>query len=241
MRIAVLTDIHANFPALKAVLSSLKREGYDTLVHLGDVIAIGPFPYECLDSLLNARDALFIMGNHDGYFAHALPKSIAAGSLEYEHQCWTHSQIDPALRKIVAEWPYRLQLEFDNAAAAFLHYPLDQAGSAFLPIAKNLTKSALDGLFSRAPSNLAPINFYGHDHRFSDVKGKSRYVSPGSLGCHHRPIARYSIIQSRYGIWEISHRAVEYDDRELFEAFETRRVPGRSVIYRGFFGNRFGG
>jgi predicted phosphodiesterase len=241
MRVAVLTDIHANLPALKAVLGALKQEGYDTLIHLGDVIAVGPFPSECLDLLLNLHDARFIMGNHDGYFAEGIPESYAIGSVEYEHQYWTHGQIDPDLRKIVAEWRCHLRLDLDGVEVTFLHYPLDQSGLAFLPIATNLTPSALDELFLRTQSNLTPFNFYGHDHRFSDVTGKSRYVNPGSLGCSVHPVARYTIIQSQNGVCEIDHRAVDYDDQELFEAFESRRVPGRSTIYRGFFGGRFGG
>jgi predicted phosphodiesterase len=240
MRVAVLTDIHANLPALKAVLGALKQEGYDTLVHLGDAIAIGPFPSECLDLLLNVRDAHFVMGNYDEYFAHGIRDAYSAGSIEYEHQCWTHGQIDPHLRRVVAEWRYHLRLDLDGIEAAFLHYPLDQPGRAFLPITEDLTASALDDLFMRGHSEPAPINCYGHDHRFSDVTGKSRYVSPGSLGCHDQAVARYTIIESERGVCEISHCVVDYDDQELFAAFERRRVPDRSTIYCKFFGGRFG-
>ena len=240
MRVAVLTDVHANLPALKAALGALKKEGYDILIHLGDLIAVGPFPSECLDLLLNVRNAQFIMGNHDEYFAQGIPESYAIGGVAYEHQCWTHSQIDPDRRKIVAEWRHHFRLDLDGVEAAFLHYPLEQSGRGFLPITTDLTPGALDELFLRAYSNLAPVNFYGHDHRFSDVTGKSRYVNPGSLGCGGHPVARYTIIQSQNGVCEIDHRAVDYDDQELFEAFESRRVPGRSFIYQGFFGGRFG-
>jgi predicted phosphodiesterase len=241
MRIAVLTDVHGNLPALQAALSALEHERYDALVHLGDAIAIGPCPSECLDLLLNVRDARFIMGNHDEYFSRGIPASMAAGSEEYEHQCWVHRQIDSNLRPVVAQWPYHFRLDLEGVEVGFLHYPLDQQGLTFAPIAKDVTASVLDKLFLPHQSDRTSIHCYGHDHRFSDIAGISRYVNPGSLGCCDRPVARYTIIQTRQGMCEINHRAVDYDDRELFQAFETRQVPARSFIYRAFFGGRFGG
>ena len=65
MRVVVITDVHANLPALKAVLESIRVEGYDALVHTGDAIAIGPYPAECLDLLLGVPNIRFVMGNHD--------------------------------------------------------------------------------------------------------------------------------------------------------------------------------
>lgn len=59
MKLAVLTDVHANLPALRAALRALEQEGFDLLVHLGDAIAIGPFPSECLELLLSGRKALY--------------------------------------------------------------------------------------------------------------------------------------------------------------------------------------
>jgi hypothetical protein len=52
-KIAVMTDVHANLPALQAALSTIEQEGYDLLVHTGDAIAIGPYPAETLDVLLS--------------------------------------------------------------------------------------------------------------------------------------------------------------------------------------------
>jgi predicted phosphodiesterase len=102
MKVAVLTDVHANLPALRAVLGQLEQEGFDLLVHLGDAIAIGPFPAECLDLLLNVPNVRCVMGNHDEYFVHGLPQPQPAwmSDGEVEHQHWTHRQMDPALRTV---------------------------------------------------------------------------------------------------------------------------------------------
>ena len=46
MKIAVLTDVHGNLPALQVALRAIRREGADAIFHTGDAIGIGPFPAE---------------------------------------------------------------------------------------------------------------------------------------------------------------------------------------------------
>jgi predicted phosphodiesterase len=74
MKLAVLTDVHANLPALEAVLDDIDAEGADLLLHLGNAIASGPFPAECLDRLRNVRNARLVIGNRDEHFVHGLPQ-----------------------------------------------------------------------------------------------------------------------------------------------------------------------
>jgi putative phosphoesterase len=66
MRIALISDLHANATALEAVLRDAARMGYDELVCLGDVATLGPRPAEVLGRLrdLGCRN---IMGNHDEF------------------------------------------------------------------------------------------------------------------------------------------------------------------------------
>jgi len=64
MRIAVVSDIHANLHALEAALAEIDREGVDELWCLGDVVGYGPRPNECCD-LVRERASLSLCGNHD--------------------------------------------------------------------------------------------------------------------------------------------------------------------------------
>nr|WP_321255036.1 metallophosphoesterase family protein [uncultured Pseudodesulfovibrio sp.] len=63
-RIAVMSDIHANFEALKAVLADLDGFAVDAVYCLGDQIGYGPQPQECVD-LLRERGVKCLMGNHE--------------------------------------------------------------------------------------------------------------------------------------------------------------------------------
>ena len=60
MRFVVVTDVHANLPALEAALTEIRGEGYDLLVHTGDAIGIGPQPAACLNLLLQTPSIRFV-------------------------------------------------------------------------------------------------------------------------------------------------------------------------------------
>jgi diadenosine tetraphosphatase ApaH/serine/threonine PP2A family protein phosphatase len=61
--IAILSDIHGNLEALRAVLSDVERHGAEGIYCLGDVVGYGPNPRECLDLALGFR--MTLLGNHD--------------------------------------------------------------------------------------------------------------------------------------------------------------------------------
>jgi predicted phosphodiesterase len=62
--IAILADIHANFPALKVVLDFLNLKGIKTGIVLGDIVGYGPHPSQCIE-LLQQTQLSFLKGNHD--------------------------------------------------------------------------------------------------------------------------------------------------------------------------------
>src|SRR5436190_7156321 len=64
MRIAVISDIHANYHALEAVLAAIRREGPDQVWCLGDLVGYGPRPNDCTTTVKNAV-RVCLVGNHD--------------------------------------------------------------------------------------------------------------------------------------------------------------------------------
>jgi diadenosine tetraphosphatase ApaH/serine/threonine PP2A family protein phosphatase len=64
VRVAAITDIHANLPALEAVLASIDAAGLDEVWCLGDVVGYGAEPDDCAD-LVRERCAICLAGNHD--------------------------------------------------------------------------------------------------------------------------------------------------------------------------------
>lgn len=232
MRIAVITDAHANLPALQVALQDIGEQGCDAIYHTGDAIGIGPYPAECLDLLLSTPRMRCLIGNHDAWFAFGLPDPWPYSPEELAHQHWVHGQLDAALRPAVAAWPVVARESPDGVGVALLHYAPTGAPGTFAPIVLDPRAEDLDLLFAPYVSQLL---FYGHHHPFSDLTGRARYINPGALGCHSVPLARYALLETRPdGRYTLEHRAVPYDAVPLLADMERRQVPARDFIRQVF-------
>lgn len=239
-RIAIITDVHANLPALEAALAAIRADGATAIYHTGDAIGIGPFPAEILDRLLHTPAMHFVMGNHDALFAFGLPDPLPPWMSEGElaHQRWVHDQLSSALRPAVASWPWVIEEHLGGAHITFVHYGLEETGQDFVPVVPQPSHVDLDRLFGRYQ---AQVVFHGHDHRpgamTSGEVGRTWYVNPGALGCGAEPIARYALWEvDRDGGQRLALRTVRYDPEPLFRAFEERVIPERAFIKAVFFG-----
>jgi predicted phosphodiesterase len=118
MRVAALFDIHANAPALDAVLAEVDRVGVDRILIGGDVVP-GPLPVETLERLRGLGDrAVFVRGNGDRWVVDAFD---GAGSMsEADDQprrpwaAWTARAIDRRDRDLLAAFADRVVLDVDG-------------------------------------------------------------------------------------------------------------------------------
>jgi predicted phosphodiesterase len=101
VRIAVLSDIHGNLPALEAVLATLAP--YDAIWHLGDVVGYGPEP-DAVVARLRELDATGVRGNHDAAAIGELTTS-AFNSEARAAVLWTASVISPETRAWLTALP----------------------------------------------------------------------------------------------------------------------------------------
>lgn len=90
MRTAVISDIHANLEALRAVLDHIDAQNVDRIICLGDILGYGPSPVECVD-LVAERCEWSLMGNHDfGVLYEPTNFNVAAEQAAY----WSREQFD---------------------------------------------------------------------------------------------------------------------------------------------------
>ena len=166
MRIAVLSDIHSNLPALDAVLAALGD--VDAIWHLGDVVGYGPDPDGVVDRLREVQ-AKGVKGNHD---------AAAVGGSEIDWfnpdarraMEWTRNAIAARTRAWLEALPTTTHLE----DATLVH------GSPREPIWEYVTSVPV------ARANLAVLEtrlgFHGHTHlpiAFVEEDGRLEVVSPG--------------------------------------------------------------
>lgn len=109
MRIAILSDIHANYEALSAVLEALEHASIDEYYCLGDTVGYGGSPNECSDIVRKLTKAT-ILGNHD---------AAVAGRMDYSyyyeaarHALDTHAQmLSPENMEWLRGLPYKVKLD----------------------------------------------------------------------------------------------------------------------------------
>ena len=109
MKVAILSDIHANLAALEAVLADVDAIAPDATVwHAGDVVGYNAEPNEVI-ALLQARGAIGVLGNHD---AAAIGAITTAGfnPAAAEAASWTARVVAPESRAWLANLPRILEL-----------------------------------------------------------------------------------------------------------------------------------
>jgi diadenosine tetraphosphatase ApaH/serine/threonine PP2A family protein phosphatase len=150
MRVAVVSDIHANLHALEAVLAEVDRESPDELWCLGDVVGYGPSPNECCE-LVRERASLVLCGNHDLAAIGALDVSDFSGDAAAAAR-WTAGELSSENR----DWLATLQPFARRDAADLFH------GSARDPVWEYVLseQAALATLLAAE----APLVLVGHSH-----------------------------------------------------------------------------
>jgi len=217
MRIAVLSDIHANLPALEAVVADLPT--VDEVWVLGDTVGYGPQPNEVIVTL-QEMGARAVMGNHDGAAIGAVDPAYfnpdARAAIE-----WTIATIDENTRAYIASLP---EVRRDGAITAVHGSPRD-------PIWEYITGPSI------ATANLEAFDtrlcLFGHTHlpiAYQDENGSvvSTLGIPGDstrLGGNRALLNPGSVGQPRDGLRDAAYAILELNGSAEDDAFAFRRVP----------------
>jgi diadenosine tetraphosphatase ApaH/serine/threonine PP2A family protein phosphatase len=229
--VAVISDVHANWHALEAVLEEVDREGPDELWCLGDLVGYGPRPNPCCVAV-ERRAAICLAGNHDlgvlgaidlGEFAGdaAVAARWTRGVLAEGSRAFLESLASSGTRERVelfhasprdAVWEYVLSAEAAHVALQLTEAPLVLVGHSHVPLAITLQEDALDG-------GLAPD---GTDVPLSPGR---RLLNPGSVGQPRDgdPRAAWLLLDFEAGV--ASFRRVAYPVERTQEEIRERGLP----------------
>lgn len=106
MKIAVLSDIHSNCHALRAILHDIETWGPDVAVVAGDVLNRGPRPRECLDVILqyqSKKNWVVLRGNHEEYVLNQAEwesQNIKTDFMVHRASIWTYEQVRSKIKAI---------------------------------------------------------------------------------------------------------------------------------------------
>lgn len=231
MRIVVVSDIHSNEPAMRAVLHALPP--HDHLWCLGDTIGYGPNPNECLAEM-RERAQHVLTGNHDLASIGAI-SLITFNRLARVANEWNNQQLDPDLRTYLQERPARLDLDEATLAHAsprdpVWEYVLDDL-SAYQNLAHFPTQICFIG------HSHVPLVYAHHADKTTEFRQTvadevieldpdARYIiNPGSVG---QP--RDNDPRAAFAVWDtdaasVTFHRVEYDVAETQRRMREAKLP----------------
>jgi len=220
IKLAILSDIHGNLPALEAMLSDLKNFDVDQVIVAGDVINFGPFSNQTAKIIIENGWPV-IRGNNEYFLLDSnTPRAPAEWSdrFLFAPTIWTVEHFDPRLKDIISTWPDTINLRFGDVPPiqVFHGTPNDPWGSIFWTmmdeeIEKLLTKTETDFVIC------------GHTHLPMDRQsGRWQVFNPGSVGVPLDGIfsASYMILEGNAEGWKPTFRRIPFNYDAVFEEFE---------------------
>lgn len=194
-RLAVISDIHGNFPALKSVLEDIDKADIDEIICLGDIVGYYCQVNECID-VLRKRNIHCLLGNHDYYMI-----SNTYCNSKTVRMCIDYQKT--IIRKNNLKWLESLTPEYDTKDVSFRHGGWNNA----------IEERISDFDFSWVEYFPQRLFLSGHTHIQGiqrDENSEKVYCNPGSVGQprDNDPRAAYAIICSDR---QIDLRRVNYD------------------------------
>jgi predicted phosphodiesterase len=246
-KVGIITDLHANPLALKAVLDDGTLAGVDRWLCLGDVVAMGYDPVGVLELLSELHLVGMVSGNTERYVLTGdrpdpTTEEVIADPARIPHLievvssfAWTRGFVEGhRLLGRLGEWEPHMRFVLPDATRLLaVHASL--AADDGTGIRPDAPEAELVELFE---GHRADLIVGGHTHEPTDrTIGGVRFVNPGSVsnpnGADKR--ARYTVLDCREDSHELDHRAVDYDVGSATEQVRASSNPCRDYLLRRHF------
>lgn len=215
MKVLIVSDIHGNLAALRAVLRA--EPNIDATICLGDLVNFGPHPCECVAWATElSSSGVLVQGNHDlAVGINADPHcSFFYAKLAAATQIFTEKLLTPESKAFLAELKPSVSFHLGDANCFACHATPKDRLYGFLP------PDTVPALWEQEVELIHNPDFLfcGHTHLpMKERIGRTLIVNPGSIGLPSDGDSR-----AAYAIWEdgqVTLRRVTYDIEKTIRAF----------------------
>lgn len=175
MKLAFVSDIHSNLPALEAVLEALSQRGIEKIYCAGDIVGYNAFPNKTVKRL-GEEDVAAVRGNHDEAVLTDTPSNFNIPAKRAVD--WTRRNLSEGPMKYLEGLKYEMRREIGGAEIYITHgSPGDNLNEYVHE--EEVTNRRISSWFDTGPD----IIVLGHTHQqFTQYVGDTLVVNPGSVG-----------------------------------------------------------
>lgn len=169
MRLAVISDVHGNLPALNAVIEDAEREHADQFIFAGDYCLSNPWPDECITRIKNLSNKHIIRGNEEKYIENLVGKDQSTwtdGQMQISY--WCYQKISPENREYLLSLPAQTKLMFHDVPLHLSHSSAD-----FISDSENKEWSTVKVAERYKDRYISPSTFREDIHRY--LKGDEQF------------------------------------------------------------------
>jgi predicted phosphodiesterase len=241
MRVALISDLHANAVALAAVLEDIERVGVDQIICLGDVATLGPRPDVVLDTL-RQLGCLCILGNHDEFMLDAqLIHTYTEAPVVVDAVDWCRARLSLSDLDFIRTFKKTSELALDRNAKLFLFH-----GSPRSNMEDLLATTPVDELDEMLCGHRATVMSGGHTHiQMMRQHRGTMVVNPGSVGLPFKEYvagraptlldhAEYATVEAADGGVSVQLRRVAVDRAALHDAVKDSDNPLRNMLLQHY-------
>ncbi len=224
-KILILGDIHANYPALKAIQDYIRTDRFDRIINTGDFTVYSTFPNETIQWFRKRKKSVCILGNTDRRILRILKGKKLKRPRKEEKRVmyfWTSENLLPENVKYLKSLPRQTDFTSGNIHIGVFHGTFDDEDETLFP---DTPESRFRELAKGSPYR---VHIMGHSHTpyYKNIDGV-HFINPGSAGrmFDGDPRASFAILKIYSGKIAVEHLRIPYPVEEVITGLKKSRLP----------------
>jgi len=231
-KILLLGDIHANYPALKAVLNYIRPNQFDRIVNTGDFTVYSTFPNETIQWFRKRKHSVCIVGNTDRRILRILNGKKLKKPKKKEKRImyrWTSENLLPENIRYLKSLPKQTDFSADLVRIGVFHGTRDDPDEELFPWAP---ASRFHDLAKDSPYQ---VQIMGHSHvPYYKIVDGIHFINTGSVGRMFDGDSRasFAILKISSGNIAVEHFRIPYAVETVVKGLKDHQLPD---IYANMF------
>ncbi len=225
MKLLLLGDIHANYPALKAIQNHVRNIRFDGIINTGDFTVYGTNPNETIDWFRKTENSISVLGNTDKRILRILKgKKLKRPKKEEKRVMyfWTAQILNDENINYLKSLPKKSEMLGESVRVGIFHGTFLKPNESLLPAAD---KSHFKQLAHASPCQ---IHIMGHSHiPYYEFVDGVHFINPGSVGrmFDGDPRASFATLDISADEISVAHFRVSYPVEEVIQDLKKHNLP----------------